>query len=511
MSVRTIDLPDLGACHDDSSFVADRAGSGRHLATALLSYVQTGMETAAGLPYNVKLHGAIGDGAADDTAAINAAIAAVPAGGAILFPPGTYKVSAAIAVNKNLTILGFGRYASTLITTHATADLLTVTAQVDIQGLGFWSSVTRTNGAFVSFGAGSGRSRLRDFFMFQGFHGVRILLAAVSDYTISDGEMLNWFGVGCGILIDAGLAVLVSRVLMQQGARPGTGFGIRVTGTGDVQIESCQLLSCGTGLSVAPIAGAAQASLWAGDTYFDNCATGVALSAVNAAIARAKFVGCWMSSSDAQGVSMSTSAGGSIGGIDLIGCHIFDNGDSGVHAFDSGVFDVNIDGCAIAGNTQYGVSMTTTHPFRVTNCRIGNSYGFGNNVAGGIYLGTGCDGYVIDGNQLSGNTGPAISGPALYGGTNAIIRDNVGWKTETGGVATLNSGLTTMTVAHGLDTANGQSPLPQHVQLQIITGLGTAKWLAVTATTTTVFTVLMDAVAGGNVSFGWHAHMPAPD
>jgi len=43
--------------------------------------------------YNVKAYGATGNGSTDDTSAINAAIAAAGAGGTILFPPGSYKVT----------------------------------------------------------------------------------------------------------------------------------------------------------------------------------------------------------------------------------------------------------------------------------------------------------------------------------------------------------------------------------------------------------------------------------
>lgn len=65
--------------------------------------------------YNVKDFGAIGDGSADDTAAINAAIAAVPAfsalhgSGTIYFPEGNYRVTSSINLNKGgLTFKGAG-------------------------------------------------------------------------------------------------------------------------------------------------------------------------------------------------------------------------------------------------------------------------------------------------------------------------------------------------------------------------------------------------------------------
>jgi len=59
---------------------------------------------------NVKDYGATGDGTTDDTTAITAAIAALPAtGGTLLFPPGTYMVSSTVTLDvDDGTILGPG-------------------------------------------------------------------------------------------------------------------------------------------------------------------------------------------------------------------------------------------------------------------------------------------------------------------------------------------------------------------------------------------------------------------
>jgi hypothetical protein len=58
---------------------------------------------------NVKDFGAKGDGVTNDTAAIQAALNAVPAaGGTVFFPPGTYLVSQSIAVQSNTRLDGYG-------------------------------------------------------------------------------------------------------------------------------------------------------------------------------------------------------------------------------------------------------------------------------------------------------------------------------------------------------------------------------------------------------------------
>jgi len=59
---------------------------------------------------NVKGYGAAGDGTTDDTAAITNAIAALPAsGGIVVFPPGKYRITSTITMNKRGMLLGVGR------------------------------------------------------------------------------------------------------------------------------------------------------------------------------------------------------------------------------------------------------------------------------------------------------------------------------------------------------------------------------------------------------------------
>lgn len=58
---------------------------------------------------SVKAHGAVGDGATDDTAAIMACETALPAGGGeIKFPPGRYLISSSLNFTKRVTLRGVG-------------------------------------------------------------------------------------------------------------------------------------------------------------------------------------------------------------------------------------------------------------------------------------------------------------------------------------------------------------------------------------------------------------------
>jgi hypothetical protein len=57
---------------------------------------------------DVRSYGAVGDGAADDSSAIQAANRAVPPGGTLLFPPGTYCLGTPVIPKSRVTYKGIG-------------------------------------------------------------------------------------------------------------------------------------------------------------------------------------------------------------------------------------------------------------------------------------------------------------------------------------------------------------------------------------------------------------------
>lgn len=96
----------------------------------------------------VKDYGAKGDGAADDTAAIKQALAAV---GCAIFPPGKYKISSTIELTNNQDIFGFGPKASKIITT-GDFDAIVATGCINstIFGIGIDGQNTTNTGIRVN-------------------------------------------------------------------------------------------------------------------------------------------------------------------------------------------------------------------------------------------------------------------------------------------------------------------------------------------------------------------------
>ena len=106
-------------------------------------------------------YGALGNGSNDDTSAFQSAINAVAAqagGGTLFVPPGTYKLSSALAGASEVSILGVGQ-SSILSQSSTTANVLTYAAttlvNISIQGL-MIQGPSSGSGIGISMSANSG-------------------------------------------------------------------------------------------------------------------------------------------------------------------------------------------------------------------------------------------------------------------------------------------------------------------------------------------------------------------
>jgi hypothetical protein len=163
----TADQNTLQTLIDAHAGISATTAISAHVELATVAEAQAGTDTtravtAAGLAYtlnNVKYYGAKGDGATDDTAAIQAAITAAEAltnnRGVVFLPDGVYLISSALTINRCITFMGNG--ASTVIVNAGTGNAIEVDGLGynlnDVRLANFWieGKVGSTNGIYIRY------------------------------------------------------------------------------------------------------------------------------------------------------------------------------------------------------------------------------------------------------------------------------------------------------------------------------------------------------------------------
>lgn len=449
---------DLTPTQVTASLVNDATGSlpGRMTTTQfaqllVFGFEQAGIFNVQAAPYNAK-----GDGSTDDTAAINAAIAAANAylapsasqrGAIVYFPPGIYRTLAGLTsiTGNGVQLVGAGIGASTIYVGHATADIVTFgsgTEFCELRNLQFFNQVTRTAGSYIVTN-GANDLLIRDFTMTGHFVGITVSGGGIKNYiergTINSAAQTT--SIGIDVLNGAAGDTYISDIVMSNG---GTipAAGIRLRQTGHLSLHDCNITKCDIGLLIDPQT-TDVTYLFIDTCLFDTCVSAaMKLNPANSASARirsVKIVNSWFAGSsgaNAPGVNM-TSAGASaiVDAFSFHGCRFLNNGGNGITlAFGTNVF---LDGCTIAGNsvtssnTLDGVSVAAAiTDFRVIGCRIGpvgtatNTQRFAINVLAGA-----SNRYTIRSNDLRGNGNGAGTGGAFQNlgtGTIQSIGDNLG-------------------------------------------------------------------------------------
>jgi hypothetical protein len=124
---------------------------------------------------SVKDFGAVGDGVADDTAAIQATIDVVaPTGGQIVLPPGVYKISSPLNISsQNVFVQGSGRRATKIVQSVVSQKAFNVTAPYfAISSLSIeYASQGTSGGAAISL-SGAFYSAVDDIYIYRAYIGV---------------------------------------------------------------------------------------------------------------------------------------------------------------------------------------------------------------------------------------------------------------------------------------------------------------------------------------------------
>jgi hypothetical protein len=131
-------------------------------------------DSFGGLYTTVTAYGAKGDGATDDTAAFNAAVAALGTGGGTVYvktPPSSYRLSGTITLPRNVSIIG-DINKSAITTASGSYTLFSITGSfVTIANLSI-ENTAKSGGADISIDVGSGQiinTILSDIISYNGY------------------------------------------------------------------------------------------------------------------------------------------------------------------------------------------------------------------------------------------------------------------------------------------------------------------------------------------------------
>lgn len=412
--------------------------------------VATTVQTKLRESVSVKDFGAVGDGVADDTAAINSAITAVSTtGGKVFFPKGTYKVTSTITITSSagVTLEGESRTASVIKTNQATGVVISITGwDVTLQALGFDSSATRTASAYVDM-VGV-RGRIRDFRMTNDFIGIR--MQGVS-CVIQNGLLQVGASGGTRIIVTGGdTSQLIDGVTIGAQSAPFPAVGIDVLDSSALIISNTNVLTAGICLSISP-SSAGVFSLFASNCFFDTSTTGIQIAPTGTGnVARCRFTGCWTGGMTANGVLMTNTGAGICEGLHFVDHHSIGNTGSGF-SLNAGVKDFSVIGGEIANNAAHGVFVAANATdFSITGATIGQGAGVGQNTLWGVIVSAGTsDRYVITDNRFKSNGSGQISDGGT--GTDKVISDNSGYKTSNGTTTSVTFDASGVgTISHGL-------------------------------------------------------------
>ncbi|HEU4715541.1 MAG TPA: glycosyl hydrolase family 28-related protein [Candidatus Saccharimonadales bacterium] len=416
--------------------------------------------------------GAKFDGSTDDAAALQAAIdAAISSGKPLALDPGTTIIGTSLSISAPLTIAGAGQSATTLKAADALNDYV---------------------------------------FSFTGGNpGEGIVGAYFASFTI-DGHS----------------------------SAQTSGGGILANGAVQCTFERIHFTSCyDWGLKLGPISGGA----FGHHNRVMNCL-------FDQGGGSAGFGGgAWLTSSDENwfmGTDFEYLGGASapIGSTPvmlydqaglqhIIGCNFVQGSHNCIgirvqNAFDTKILSSTFDGlagdciflvankCVVSGNlitgpgdagdqAASGIHLEFNTHFNVIS---GNSLETSNTVAGRVRslireeaTGGSADN-LIEGNSVTwGTYGPTV-GLIESGGTNTIVRNNIGWKTENGGTATIADGTTSIDVNHGLDA----TPSLGNIAVTPTNSLGNAAKFWISGVTNVKFTINVDADPGASTAtFSW--------
>jgi len=349
---------------------------------------------------NVLDFGAVGDGVADDTAAIQAAINSLSIGGTVLFPCGIYKTSSAINVSiAGIILAGENRSKTIIRTTSATVNVIVLDAgNVGISNLRIEHATTRTSGSSISITTNASKIDVYQVDIVSPFIGISIPNIAIAKFESIDinGAVAT---TGKSIVVTGGFAISFVDCIFRNDPASRPESHIQIENVEDIVFSKCQCISGGINMNVIPGSGQAIGLLWCNDSQFDDAATAsIRLApATGGQVNEVTINSPWIKGTT-NDVLASTIGGGTISSLQVSNSLLVGTGE-GITS--SGASNLILNGNKIGGHTT-AISLSNTSGAVITGNIIGSHGLYSGNVLA-IYLGGTTSNVIVSNNDLRSN------------------------------------------------------------------------------------------------------------
>ena len=380
-----------------------------------------------GDPYSVKWFGATGNGATDDTSAIQSTVTSLPAaGGEVFFPAGTYKTSSAVAVvNSNISLAGVNNVASVIAPSSATANVFNFSGQFyEVSDLGVIPSVTSTGGVFFNFA--DGNVWLHRVFTNGGWSVLRFNGGAQT--FVSDCLFDNFHQDGIAYTSGYGGLATLNNIEMNCSGGTNSGSAIICLSGDTFTWDNVHSQGCSTGAYIqTATSGSFIRNIFATNVLMDGAGSSTSAgsrwlinNSIGTDVQRVHLTNCWAGAGPSHGFEIFN-----VQECVLTACIAVDNARHGFLLTGTGNNAINLNGCTATGNsaTSTGTYDGVHVDSGVSGFTIANGFYLPIGSAGatqgwGINIGTGAsDHYVITGNQLWGNPTGALYNGGTGGNT----------------------------------------------------------------------------------------------
>lgn len=367
----------------------------------------TNFKTWGGILYNVKDYGAVGNGIADDTSAI---VAALAAGNRVYLPDGTYKIRPGVITLLNgQTIEGSNHRTATLVIDGANTlgiTLLGVGSSISNIGIKH-TGVTPISGAAINIM--SSDVVVDNVFIQDCYDGIRVFKSSTQAVALIYLTRFYIEGLyNIGIYIENANDIYIDNFAINS-LNTTAPAGIKLYKfVQAVSVSNGSVLNFNQSLVVDALQNTnttRPAFNRFSQVYFDSSASGVLLN--NCASLR--FTSCWFSNRPGNGCAV-----GNTDDISFINCDFINNGIHGCY-IDNTTKRTRFHGCSfISNNTENSIGTGLqiaigTTDFVVQGCTATNYAGFPGTQIYGIYLGGATsDRFIIADNLVSGNVSSGV-------------------------------------------------------------------------------------------------------